>query len=190
MKRTSLLRWWGPCILIAGLSASPRYANGEMIGAAEALATLSGYVYADINNNGRRDFFEMGISGVEVLLQGLQATGDIVKLTTLTDERGDYRFTNLAPGDYSVTETQPLKFIQGKENEVGSAGGAALGSDRFTEIDLTAGAAAMHYNFGEWGLKARYVSKADLLTLEPSTLVTLATALVALTAFVRFRRRS
>ncbi|MCX7427127.1 MAG: PEP-CTERM sorting domain-containing protein [Planctomycetia bacterium] len=190
MLRTSLFRWWGPCVLVAmGSLACPPSVGGEMISVANDWASLSGYVYADINNNGLRDSFERGITGVEILLQGINTLGDLVSRTALTDKSGDYQFASLSPGHYSVTETQPLKFIQGKPCEVGSAGGRVVDRDRFAEIDLASGVAAMDYNFGEWGLKAKYISKADLVVPEPSTLATLATALLALAAFVRFQRR-
>jgi MYXO-CTERM domain-containing protein len=192
MERARLFRWWGPCFLIAlGWAASRPLVGGEMINVAgeSATSTLSGYVYADINNNGLPDSFEHGISGVEITLQGHELSGDIVSLTTWTNKYGDYLFADLSPGKYSVTETQPLKFIEGKANEVGSAGGVALSSDRFVEIGLAARVAAVNYNFGEWGLKAKYISKADLLIPEPSAPVTLATAFLALAAFARLRQR-
>ena len=164
-----------------GLAASRPLAGGEMLDVTEgpATSTLSGYVYADINNNGLPDSFERGIPGVEITLQGHELSGDIVSLITRTDKKGNYRFGDLFPGHYSVTETQPLRFIQGKANEVGSAGGTAQDSNRFLEIGLAGGVAAVDYNFGEWGLKAKYISKADLFVPESSALVTLATALLA-----------
>ena len=112
-----------------------------------------------------------------------------MSLTTRTDKNGDYLFADLSPGKYSVTETQPLKFIEGKANEVGSTGGIAQSNDRFAEIGLAAGVAAVNYNFGEWGLKAKYISKADSFIPEPSALVTPATAFLALAVFARLRQQ-
>ena len=196
MMRRSFLRWWGPCALVAlSLSASLPLAAGEMINVADGSASLSGYVYADINNSGDRNsyacgFFERGIPGVEILLRDLEWAAHIESKSDFTNESGYYEFTGLSPGRYSVTETQPLQFIRGK-SAVGSAGGEALkGGDGFTEITLTAGMDAGDYNFGEWGLKARYISKMDLVVPEPSTFASLTTALLALAAFVRFRRRA
>jgi hypothetical protein len=191
MERACLFRWLRRCFLIAlGLAASRPLAGGEMINVAEgsATSTLSGYVYADINNNGLPDCFERGISGVEITLQGHELPGDIVNLTTRTDKNGNYLFADLSPGTYSVTETQPLKFIEGKANAVGSAGGIAQDSNRFLEIGLAGGVTAVDYNFGEWGLKAKYISKADLFVPETSALVSLATAVLAWAAFAQLRR--
>jgi serine-aspartate repeat-containing protein C/D/E len=49
-------------------------------------AELCGYVYADINNNGRRDTGETGIAGVTIKLTRSDATA--VPLTTVTDSSG------------------------------------------------------------------------------------------------------
>jgi len=49
--------------------------------------------------------------------------GPLTQKTTTTDTNGYYEFTNLAPGDYCVVETQPTGFKDGAQhlgNEVGS----------------------------------------------------------------------
>jgi hypothetical protein len=190
MMCRSFLRWWGSCLLIAlGLSAIAPVAGGEMLNATEATATLSGRVYADINNNGFLDSFERGIPGVKIVLQGIEELGAIVTLDTVTGRDGRYSFAGLSPGHYSVAEMQPVEFIEGKPRGVGSLGGLAVDSNLFSEIDLKSGTRAHSYDFGEWGLKAAYISKADLLVPEPSVFGAFCGTLVALAAVVRLRRR-
>lgn len=111
-----------------------------------APASLSGYVYYDANNNGVRDGGETGIGNVTVTLTGTSDQG-AVNLTTTTGSDGRYAFTNLRPGTYVVSETQPGGYGDGKES-VGSVGGTA-GADTITGINLPAGNQAADYNFGE-----------------------------------------
>ncbi len=59
---------------------------------------LGNQVWRDTNNNGVVDAGEPGISGVTVEL--LQGTA--VVATTTTNSSGNYQFTGLRPGDYSV----------------------------------------------------------------------------------------
>ncbi|MDF1694848.1 MAG: SdrD B-like domain-containing protein, partial [Saprospiraceae bacterium] len=60
--------------------------------------TISGNVSEDIDND---DIGDIGIPNVEITLVN-EDTGDI--LTTFTDENGNYIFTDLNPGTYSVSE--------------------------------------------------------------------------------------
>ncbi len=65
----------------------------------EQLGGISGTVVADLNND---DIGDAPISGVEVTLQ--DAAGDVVE-TAVTDDNGDYNFTNIPAGNYSVIQT-------------------------------------------------------------------------------------
>jgi hypothetical protein len=111
---------------------------------------LSGYVYADTSQNGFNDGImqpdEAGISGVTITLTGTNAYGS-VNLTTTTDGNGYYKFNNLQPGSYVLTETHPAGWVDGKDTP-GSAGGMA-GQDVLTNINLPAGTMATNNNFGE-----------------------------------------
>ena len=60
---------------------------------------------------------------------------------------GVYRFDNLPAGTYTITETQPAGYSDGKDT-LGNKGGTAA-NDKFSGINLTAGTAATGYNFGE-----------------------------------------
>jgi fimbrial isopeptide formation D2 family protein/uncharacterized repeat protein (TIGR01451 family) len=112
-------------------------------------ASLSGLVYRDDNDNGVPDTGEPGISGVTVTLSGTDDLGNPVTLTTTTTITGFYTFDNLRPGTYTVSETQPAAYNDGRDR-VGTAGGD-LSDDQVSNIVLGAGANATNYDFGELG---------------------------------------
>lgn len=89
-------------------------------------ATIMGYSFADLNNNGVRDCSEPGVSGATVFLTGKTSCGQTVCETTKTDCQGNYTFDNLAPGDYIVGECAPAG-SKGVNASVGEAGGYAVG---------------------------------------------------------------
>jgi len=62
----------------------------------------------DTNDNDVQDAGDMGIQGVVVTLVETGAT-------TTTDSNGDYSFTGLAPGTYSVEFTDPAGVLAGKQ---------------------------------------------------------------------------
>jgi hypothetical protein len=109
-------------------------------------ASLSGFVYYDANNDGVKELGEAGIANTKITLTGSNDLGSI-SLTTFTGSDGSYQFTNLRPGTYTLSETQPANYLQGK-NSLGSAGGA-VGTDQFLAIGLSQGTAGINYNFGE-----------------------------------------
>jgi hypothetical protein len=117
----------------------------------ETVSTLSGYVYVDSNNNGVFDAGESGIGGVTITLTGVDANGNAVTRTTLTQADGSYRFENLLTGTYTISETQPPIYSDGSDS-VGTIGGTPVGSlsnDVIDTIALPAGADGINYNFGE-----------------------------------------
>src|SRR5262245_3059305 len=67
-----------------------------------APASLSGFVYRDIDNDGNRDANEPGYGGAVVTLSGP------VNLRAVTAANGSYSFTDLPAGTYTLTETQLL----------------------------------------------------------------------------------
>ncbi|CAL1125111.1 unnamed protein product [Cladocopium goreaui] len=110
-------------------------------------ASISGYVYADDNDNGVRNTGESPIAGVTLEL--LDAAGNSLGITTTTNAAGFYKFDNLRQGTYGVAEVQPTGYFDGKD-AAGSAGGSALNpGDRITGAVLTPNLDAVNYNFGE-----------------------------------------
>ncbi len=115
----------------------------------EMTGSLAGAVYEDGNGNGDLDKGETGIGGVELLLIGKDAYGEVVKETTRTDADGSYIFYGLIGGSYSIRQAQPALFTDGLDS-VGSEGGRA-GNDRILGIVLGGGKHGVGYNFGEIG---------------------------------------
>ena len=69
---------------------------------------LNFVIYADLNNNGTYEYNEPGIGGESVELSGLTYRGVVVSVTRLTDFYGMGSFSGIAPGVYTLTETQPM----------------------------------------------------------------------------------
>ncbi|MEX0820444.1 MAG: Ig-like domain-containing protein, partial [Pirellulaceae bacterium] len=115
--------------------------------------SLSGFVYVDSNNDGVRDTGEEGFEGVTITLSGTNDFGNEVSLQTTTASDGAYTFDGLAPGDYTITQTQPtgerngVPIVDGKDT-IGSQGGTVSANDQFS-ITLAEGTEGGDNNFGE-----------------------------------------
>ncbi|MBK1693752.1 hypothetical protein CKO09_03215 [Chromatium weissei] len=117
-------------------------------------ATVSGFVYVDINNDGNKDSGELSISGVTIALTGTNDLGAAVNLTTTTATDGSYSFTNLRPGTYTVNEAQPIDYLDGQDT-AGAPGGGTAGNDVINTIVLKSGDSSTNNNFGELPKPAR-----------------------------------
>jgi VCBS repeat-containing protein len=114
--------------------------------------TISGFVYRDVNENGRRDGGEAGIANV--LIRLIPANNPSAVRNTLTNGSGHYAFNNVAPGTYTIVQVQPNYLIDGAES-VGTGGGTIPANDRFVVNVPQAGfpnGIATGYNFGEKGV--------------------------------------
>ncbi|MFC3814382.1 SdrD B-like domain-containing protein [Lysobacter sp. GCM10012299] len=114
---------------------------------------ISGRVWLDLNNNGVIDTGEAGIAGIGIRLAGTTNNGVPVLRDTTTDADGNYAFTTIVPGTYTVTElTQPPGTFNGI-TVVGSLGGTATDlattPSAISGIVTTAAVAGTGYNFGE-----------------------------------------
>lgn len=79
---------------------------------------LEGLVYMDSNANGRRDADERGVSGIIIILDGMQAIS--------TDQSGRYRFDKVADGPHRITvnaDALPLPWSL-QSNGPGAANGS------------------------------------------------------------------
>ena len=87
--------------------------------------SISGHVWIDRNNDGVVDPGETPLANVEVTLTGTDAAGNpLPPVTVTTDADGNYSFTDLPPGTYTVTEpTQPDGTRNG-QTVPGNTGGA------------------------------------------------------------------
>jgi len=122
----------------------------------ENASSFAGFVYLDANDNGIKDGGETGIAGVTITLTGTDANGAAVNRTTTTAADGSYSFIGLTSGTYTLTETQPIIYQDGRET-AGTSGGTvdntsftfAAAQNRISAINLAAGTAATGYLFGE-----------------------------------------
>jgi cyclophilin family peptidyl-prolyl cis-trans isomerase len=116
--------------------------------------SLSGLVYIDSNNDGQVQPGERGLAGVTITLTGTDAFGDVNR-NEVTDSTGAYSFGGLAPGSYSILQTQPgedfendnIPIIDGIDS-IGSQGGEVTANDQFT-ITLAEGVDGTDNNFAE-----------------------------------------
>jgi serine-aspartate repeat-containing protein C/D/E len=130
---------------------------GAVVHAAQIpLATLSGWVYHDQNDDGIfAHGSEQGIGGVtlELLDAGGNPTGITTTTSTNPETLGFYEFRNLYAGTYGVREVQPAGWLDGKDR-AGDHGGTAASEtagrvDRITGAVLNFGDHGLEYNFGE-----------------------------------------
>jgi type VI secretion system secreted protein VgrG len=74
--------------------------------------SIHGYVFNDLNANWVKDSGEAGLSGWTILLAGTNGQGHSVSATTTTGANGEYSFTGLAPGSYTVSEQTQTGWAQ------------------------------------------------------------------------------
>ncbi len=113
------------------------YEFGELLA-----SSLSGSVFDDGGNP---------IQNVTMTLTGTDDFGDPVSLTTTTAADGFYIFTNLLPGTYTITETQPSAYGDGPDR-LGTINGTTegtLGNDVISSIDLGVDEDGIDYDFTE-----------------------------------------
>src|SRR5262249_54106467 len=110
-------------------------------------SSLGGSVWSDLNNDGIRQSAEFGIAGVTVTLTGKDLLGNPVKSVQKTDANGFYNFIGLQAGTYTVTESQPTRFLDGKDNR-GNLGGTVTANDQI-KVTIADGDEGLRYNFGE-----------------------------------------
>ncbi len=116
-------------------------------------ASVRGFVYEDLNDNGRRDTGEMGLGGVEIQLVAIDAIASVPAQTIRTNSDGSYSFNNLPPGRYKIVEaTQPVDYFDGQDTP-GTVGGTTRGTlninDAITDIVLNGNESGIEFNFGE-----------------------------------------
>ncbi|WP_020210969.1 SdrD B-like domain-containing protein [Gilvimarinus chinensis] len=105
-------------------------------------ASIAGNVYYDVNDNGLMDSGEVGIGNVTITLSGP------VSATTQTGSDGGFYFGQLPPGVYTVSETHPSGWLDGRDT-IGSHGGDASNNEILTSVTLAPGDNGTEYNFGE-----------------------------------------
>ncbi|MCJ7607716.1 MAG: MSCRAMM family adhesin SdrC, partial [Thermoplasmata archaeon] len=101
------------------------------------LGTISGSKWWDHDLDGFWDEGEEGIEGWNIYLMGDDANGDYITLSTVTDANGDYTFSNLLPGLYTVYEEDRDGWYPTTPSSV--VVDTSLTLDTFTVIDVDFG---------------------------------------------------
>jgi protocatechuate 3,4-dioxygenase beta subunit len=127
-------------IVISSATDAVRYDFCELLP-----ASLSGRVYADPEADCVFGPNDIPLTGVKVELLDEH---DVIVQTVLTGSDGTYEFSGLAPGKYTVRETQPAGYYQGG-TIVGTAGGVVSAPDVVREIILGSAVDAEGYDFCE-----------------------------------------
>jgi LPXTG-motif cell wall-anchored protein len=96
----------------------------------EAFGMISGSVFVDGTL--------VPVEGVTITLAGTDASGATIELVTETDSAGNYTFTALLAGNYTIVETQPDGYMPGvtvpsNSIPVALTGGAASSVNDFSE---------------------------------------------------------
>ena len=130
---------------------------------------IKGIVWEDFNNNGEIDFNEKAIENVTIILNGTDDLGADVNLMTLTDVKGVYMFYDLRPGEYIISEVQPMGFEDGLDT-LGTVNGTITGDNSFNDIFSgiilsEPGSVAENYNFGERPLAGGEVTAGQTATI-------------------------
>ncbi len=122
-------------------------ANVDILPTGATTASLSGYSYLDLNNDGVKDDGESAVVGALITISDGTNT-----FSTRTDMNGFYLFTDLPDGTYTITQTQPGNYYDGKET-VGSGGVGTVNnntvSNTISGVTVSAGNYYSDYNFGE-----------------------------------------
>jgi uncharacterized protein (DUF2141 family) len=109
--------------------------------------SLSGYVYFDPDNDGIKQGSDPGLGGVVVTLIGTDDLGNNINVVQRTNTDGSYTFGHLRKGTYTITETPPAGFEDGKDT-IGSQGGTT-GIDQFSNIVLGPNINGINNDFAE-----------------------------------------
>jgi hypothetical protein len=121
--------------------------NGQNNNFGHQLGTsISGIVYHDVNNDGVHQANEPVLPGTLVTLTGTDNLGRPVSQQQFTLADGSYAFNFLRAGAYTVSESQPGGYLQGK-NTLGNLGGSVVNDQFF--VTLPVGVGGFGYNFGE-----------------------------------------
>lgn len=115
---------------------------------ASAAGSLSGRVMVDGNNNGILDAGDTPVFAASVTLAGRRANGQPVLVTARTNTFGEYMFTGLPAGTYSLVEQQPYGLDDGPE-QLGTLLAGSVRNDVFAAITLADGATGTGFHFLE-----------------------------------------
>src|SRR5262249_41674858 len=79
------------------------YLENRCVPSANASGVISGFAFADTNNNGVFNSGEPTLPGLTLTLTGKTSQGTPVSTTATTDATGAYNFANVLPGTYGIS---------------------------------------------------------------------------------------
>jgi SdrD B-like protein len=88
-----------------------RSVEGLLFGNRALTASIAGMKFNDANGNGVLDAGEAGVAGVTIVLTS-STPGQGSPVMTTTDSAGNFSFSNVTPGTYTVSEVLPPGFTQ------------------------------------------------------------------------------
>jgi Domain of unknown function (DUF4214)/SdrD B-like domain/Aspartyl protease len=130
----------GTALQGAGVPFANTFAGTDLPAFAVASGQISGQVFMDYNGDGRPTGNEGPLPGVTLYLDangnGVLDNGEV---TTATDDQGNYSFSGLAPGDYTVREAVPAGLIvlspTGRAYQVTVTNGGSSDGWDFANVD-------------------------------------------------------
>lgn len=103
------------------------------------LGEVHGTKFEDLNVNGIKDQGEAGLQGWQININGIDTiTNTLVNKTITTDINGDYNFTGLTNGTYTITEVAQNNWAQ-----------SAPATGKYT-VNITSGAVITKQDFGNF----------------------------------------
>jgi cyclophilin family peptidyl-prolyl cis-trans isomerase len=119
---------------------------------------IRGSVFVDSNNDGLISIGESSLSGVKLILAGTDNSGNAVNLQAFSDANGNYAFTSLAPGNYTVTQQQPSFTVDGIDRaDASNSSNVQVSGDKYTVVLPTAGLGEnAQLNFAERSLEPKF----------------------------------
>lgn len=127
---------------------------------ADTALNLHGTVARDVDNNQQYSNADNPIPNVTVKLIGYDSAGANVLITNQTDLNGKFKFDDVAPGNYSLVETQPTDYDNSKiiNNNIGVLGI----TDTVSNISLlTQPAGEVQFLETGWGLSGYIYNDAN-----------------------------
>ncbi|HEY1599145.1 MAG TPA: SdrD B-like domain-containing protein [Pirellulales bacterium] len=113
--------------------------------ATQTLGSISGTEYIDNNSD---HVFNSGDAGLQGVTINLLDSSNTIIATQFTDSSGNFSFTSLPAGTYSVQEVSPASpYIESSAN-AGTPAGTLVGLNNITNIVLAAGTTGTGYDFG------------------------------------------
>ncbi len=108
-------------------------------------ARLSGQVCASVQSDCRSTDQSLALPGV---ILDLYDQADRKIASTITDSQGNYEFSGLVPGEYTVRQQQPSTYFDNRQF-AGTSGGDPMLPNMIRSIQLGSGVTASDYDFCE-----------------------------------------